>query len=260
MAVYFNQIANDNKYVGYMYPGEKEKASVDFDDAHKVDSQSTKSDALVQIELWYNEDTNLGELLEQYIDVDTGFCSDSSLAKGNHGNYSGSGYGTQQTAYAGIDRVWQSGSTNVANPQTPTLKCGYDVIDKKLDKNAQKRDLYTGPSSKGMKSNNGTVEGNNALPVPVGLITSDEVVYAGGFGGTANANYWLKTDKYYWTMSPQLFFSGYARMFILCNDGQLNGGGAQGTGQGVRPVINLKANVKLSGSGTTTDPYIVETS
>ncbi len=271
-AVYFNQTYNDNKYVGYMYPGQKGSASTDFDGAHKVDSSSTESDALTQIKQWYNSDTNLGTLAAQYIDVDTGFCSDSSLAQGNHSPYTGNGYGTSQSGYAGLDRVWQQNSTSTnTSEQKPTLKCGYDVIGKQLNKEAQKRDLYTGPgaTSGGTKGLSGNVEGNNALPVPVGLITMDEVIYAGGFYGKANANYWLKTDKYYWTMSPYNYYyssssSQYARVFSVRNDGYLGYDGVGNTINGVRPVINLKAGTNITtqsdgGEGSRTNPYVVGT-
>ncbi len=263
-AVYFNQTYNDNKYVGYMYPGQKGTASANFDGAHKVDKTSTKSDALTQIESWYNQDTNLGTLAAQYIDVDTGFCSDSSLAKGSHGSYTGQGYGTSQSGYAGLDRVWQQNSTSTnTSEQKPTLKCGYDVIGKQLNKEAQKRDLYTGPgaTSGGTKGLSGNVEGNNALPVPVGLITMDEVIYAGGFYGKANANYWLKTDKYYWTMSPSFVNSnGYAQVFYVATNGSLNSTYVGYNNYGVRPVINLSADAMVTGSGIASDPYIVQTS
>ncbi len=271
-AVYFNQTSNDNKYVGYMYPGEKGKASTDFDGAHKVDNTSTKSDALTQIESWYNQDTNLGTLAAQYIDVDTGFCSDSTVSIINHGsNYPGTGslgFGSNKTAYAGTDRVWQSGSTSTLNPQTPTLKCGYTVSTQKTDENARKRDLYTGPGANvnGTKGSNGTtITGNNALPVPVGLITMDEVIYAGGFFGKANANYWLKTDKYYWTMSPFYFYGSYADVFNVADSGYLSHGNTRDSSFGVRPVINLKASTAFTfdntkPAGTTTNPYVVEAS
>ncbi len=265
-AVYFNQATNDNKYMGYMYPGLKNQASSNFDGAHKVDSTSTESDALIQIKQWYQQDTNLGTLAAQYIDVDTGFCSDSSLAKDNHKYYTGNGIGTSQTAYAGTDRVWQQGTTNAVIPQTPTFKCGYTILTQKTDENARKRDLYTGPNANvnGTKGSNGiTITGNNALPVPVGLITMDEVVYAGGFYGKANTNYWLKTGKHYWTMSPSNF-GGYARVFYVYDNGILSDDNTGNSTRGVRPVINLKADTTFTfdntkPAGTTTNPYVVET-
>ena len=99
-------------------------------------------------------------------------------------------------------------------------------------------------------------KGNKALTYPVGLITSDEVVYAGGFGGKANSTYWLYTNQNYWTMSPYIF-SGNAILFQVCDDGRLNTGMYPTvTGNnGARSVLNLDKNVQLTGSGTTIDPY-----
>ena len=215
--------------------------------------------------MWYEEDTNLEDLSEK-IDVDTGFCSDTNLATGNHESYTGSGYGQQQSAYAGTDRVWQTGSISVLNPQTPTFKCGYTVSTSSTDKNARKRDLYTGPNANpgGIKGNNNeTVEGNNALPVPVGLITMDEAIYAGGFLGKTNNRYWLYTNQSYWTMTPYNFNGSNTHVFLVNNDGNLTGyGGIMSTIHGARPVINLKSTVTFEpgGNGTSTNPYIVQTS
>ncbi len=256
-AVMFNETSNDNKYVGYMYndsPTTSTQAS-----AHNVTSSSKNSTILDQIVYWYNNDTNLSTLSDK-IDVETGFCSDTNLATGNHGSYTGNGYGTSQSGYAGLDRVWQANSTSWnSSEQTPTLKCG-------TDETSRKRDLYTGPSAKGgTKGSNGTsITGNNALPVPVGLITMDEVIYAGGFGGKANNGYWLYTNQDYWTMSPCYFGGGFA--FVI----RVNFNGAPGVEYvnlsiyGVRPVINLKADTKLTTSGGGTEgsrqnPYVVVT-
>ncbi len=253
-AVKFNAKYDDNKYVGYMYPGEKGTSSTDFDGAHKVDSTSTKSDALIQIELWYNNDTSLSTLADK-IDVETGFCSDTTPSTTNHGsNYPGTGsnlgYGSTATVY-GAEKIWQSGSDSWnTTEQKPTLKCTTPT-----------RDLYTGPNATGItKGSNGTnVEGNNALPVPVGLITADEVLYAGGFGGQANSGYWLYTNQFYWTMSPyNMHINGNAYVFRVNSDGTLIGINVDGPIHGVRPVINLKADIKLIGSGTSTNPYKVE--
>ncbi len=258
MAVRFNEQYNDNKYVGYMYGGTKGQASTGYDAAHKPE---TKSTVLEEIEYWYNNSTNLGDLAEQYIDVETGFCGDRGVDTASVSGYTGQGYGTQQTAYAPWTRLYNGSSWK--KPQTPTLKCGKDTA-------AQKRDLYTGPSAKGTKSSSGTlIEGNNKLPVPVGLITSDEVVFAGGFGGASNNGYWLYTDRHYWTMSPSRYYSSssnqYAYVFVVFDNGSLNFDYyVYDASTGLRPVINLKADTKLttSGGGTEgsrTNPYIVET-
>ncbi len=255
-AVKFNEKYNDNKYVGYMYNDSPTTSTQES--AHNVTSSSKNSTILDQIVYWYNNDTNLSTLSDK-IDVETGFCSDTNLATGKHGSYTGNGYGTSQSGYAGLDRVWQANSTSWnSSEQTPTLKCG-------TDETSRKRDLYTGPSAKGgTKGSNGTsITGNNALPVPVGLITMDEVIYAGGFGGKANSGYWLYTNQYYWTMSPSYYPN--ANVFIVRNYGHLGDDRVNNAGYGVRPVINLKANTTFTfdddkPAGTTTNPYVVETS
>ncbi len=274
-AVTFNTINTDNKYVGYMYPGGA-GASTSFDNAHKVNSNSVKSDVLTEIGLWYNQNTNLGTLADKYIDVDTGFCSDSTISTINHGSPwqgIGEGYGNQATAYAGVDRVWQSESQAILNSQTPTLKCGYTVSTQSTDTTARKRDLYTGPNATkgGTKGLSENIEGNNALPVPVGLITMDETIYAGGFWGKGNRAYWLYNNSYYWTITPLYFFYLYsssgqnARVFYVQDDGATSGTNVSHYAVGVRPVINLKIGTKFTfndneTAGTTTNPYIVETS
>lgn len=96
------------------------------------------------------------------------------------------------------------------------------------------------------------------MTYPVGLITSDEVIFAGGYAMVANSNYYLYTKNYFWTMSPRCMDNGYAGVFLVTS-GEINNINNTTGDFGVRPVINLSSDVKLSGSGTTSDPYkIVE--
>ena len=120
--------------------------------------------------------------------------------------------------YAAYDRVY--GSTQ------PTLKC------------SNTNDIYT---------------------TKVGLITADEVMFAGGTT-SSNSSYYLYTGQYYWTMSPyNADSSGSAFVFDVTSTGQLGSNGSVNWAvPGVRPVINLSANVTISaGNGTSETPYIV---
>lgn len=89
----------------------------------------------------------------------------------------------------------------------------------------------------------------------IGLISYDEVVYAGGYYGQVNTNYYLYNGTTYWTMSP----SGYQS---LSGNGWYNGSSLgtdfSGTNYYLRPVINLVSSVKVTGTGTSTDPYVVQ--
>ena len=109
-------------------------------------------------------------------------------------------------------------------------------------------DLYT---------TSGSSEGNGALTYPIGLISADEVAYAGGVYENSNSSYYLYTDKYYWTMSPHDFGGGYARMFRVNSNGNLDTPYVY-LAYGVRPVINLKADVQITvGNGSSTNPYVI---
>jgi len=94
----------------------------------------------------------------------------------------------------------------------------------------------------------------------VGLITVDEVMYAGGKDGLSNFQFYLYNRQYYWTMSPKKVYNGYPHVYSLAmgnlgNDGSL----VTNTSIGLRPVINLKVDVMFSsGNGLQDTPYIVQ--
>ena len=93
----------------------------------------------------------------------------------------------------------------------------------------------------------------------VGLITSDEVMYAGGKTAN-NKHYYLYNGQDYWTMSPDYWLaSNSASIFCLHSNGNL-GTGYVGSTHGMRPVINLKSDTQFQsgGNGTQNNPYIVK--
>ena len=99
--------------------------------------------------------------------------------------------------------------------------------------------------------------GNGALTYPVGLITSDEMAFAGGTYDTSNSSFYLHIGVGYWSMSPWNF-NGVATETILESDSGLKFYLIRFSGA-VRPVLALKSRTAISGgSGTSTDPYIVE--
>ena len=127
----------------------------------------------------------------------------------------------------------------LASKKTPTLKC----------QNA--KDKFTVDAS----------NGNGALKYPVGLITADEIAYAGGIhysSSSANSSFYLYTGKYYWALSPYFFYSGNAFEFALYSDGYLTYNGGVFSSFGVRPSVSLQPGIaKTEGSGTATDPFVI---
>ena len=107
--------------------------------------------------------------------------------------------------------------------------------------------------------------GNGALIFPVGLLTVDEMMYAGGRYNTDNPSYFLYTNQQNWTMSPSGFYyynyNGYAYEIYMGNTGVVYSWVALNSASGVRPVISLAPTaIVKSGNGTTNTPYVIQTS
>ena len=192
-------------------------------EVHGVVISSTIKEVL---ESWYSANiANTG--YSNYIDTNAGFCNDRTP-------YSGTGTGTSTTYYGAYNRL----STN----KIPTFGCS-----------DESNDVFTVGSSN---------KGNKALTYPVGLITADEVAYAGGVYGTNNSSYYLYTNQYYWTMSPYNYNGETAYEYLVDASGFLNYNGVNRPGvdisRGVRPVINLKATTTISsGNGTASSPFVI---
>ena len=94
----------------------------------------------------------------------------------------------------------------------------------------------------------------------VGLITADEVEFAGGKNEN-NTSYYLYNGQSYWTMTPYYWRSNgsYPYVFLVHADGLLNSWYVNSTTLGLRPVINLKADTLFAtgGNGTLNSPYVV---
>ena len=225
----FNEQYDDNAYIGYMYgtPG-----SDTYEETHANINDSTIKTILDE---WYQQ--NLLSYADK-IDGNAGFCADRSINDTNEVWASWDtklGYATNDTAYGSYGKVYRLGEW--LNKQDPQLKCN------------QTNDLFTIKDS---------IKGNKKLSNPIGLITMDEIIFAGGFGGLSNASSYLNNDLHYWVITPHYFTkAGYVRMYCFSSYGAINTATSSDT-LGVRPVINLKADVTISsGNGTAEIPYTV---
>ena len=111
-------------------------------------------------------------------------------------------------------------------------------------------DLYTTSTS---------IKGNKGLTYPIGLISADETVIAGnaGFSNSNNKVYYLYNGQSYWTISPDGISNNQVYMFIVNGNGSISISGANSGVEALRPVINLRSDVKLTGKGTISNPYVV---
>ena len=96
---------------------------------------------------------------------------------------------------------------------------------------------------------------NGRLPNPIGLITADEAALAGVTWNNPKSSY-LNTGQYYWTMSPCNYRSS-AGVFIVSHNGNLHVNGVNST-FGVRPVINLKSAITITGEGSIDKPFKIQ--
>ena len=101
--------------------------------------------------------------------------------------------------------------------------------------------------------------GKGILTSKAGLLTYDEAVHAGNHPGKSRTSYITNSNLYYWLMSPggannnPVAFAWRVDGFGNINLNLLD------TNRVVRPVISLKAGLLATGSGTSDDPYLIQT-
>ena len=217
----FNQNYDSAEYVGYMY------------EIGKQHGTSQSSDIKTYLEDWYANYTDLNVSNTKI--TDQIYCNDRTASTSNVA-YSTTNYTTLTswnskgtTYYYGANgRVWN-------NPVSPDYKCPVAS------------DKFTTT----------TVKGNGKLSYPVGLISADEITFAGLPAGKTNNSFYLYTGDYYWAGSPYAFRDGiFAYGFIVNVGGRLSGDYVASS-NGVRGVVSLSSESKLLGSGTYNDVYTV---
>ena len=215
----FNSSYNNNMYVGLKYGSN----SSDYNTTHVNINNSTilgadDRDDTITLNGWYRANL-LG--YANYIDGNAGFCGDRRVT-------SGTGTGTSTTYYQPYTRISDS---------SPSLSCNTN-------------DIYTTTDSS---------TGNKALTYPIGLISADEAMLAGipNWNSSGNINNYLYTEQTYWTMSPFSYSSFGARVFVVWSDGCISDLLVSWADYGVRPVINIRADIEVTGTGSQNDPFAV---
>ena len=94
----------------------------------------------------------------------------------------------------------------------------------------------------------------------IGLLTADEVVYAGGLYGEENTDYYLyneEIENLWWTMSLAKLSDEDFYPFLVNESGELVDNVSGSLYRSLRPVISLNRTVTVTGTGTFDDPYVV---
>lgn len=204
---------------------------------------NTNSTIKGNIESWYNSNlTAYTSILEP----NASYCNDRQSFTTSTGTTATSSirpYTTSTNTGATYVAYFGAYQRNATTAKLPSLACPRSTVDN-----------YSTSTSKG----------NGQLSAPVALITADEASFAGSGRNTAsqgsyyNANSFLRSGSDFWTMSPYYRYSSYAHNFYLNATGYVQNARID-TAYGIRPVISLKEGTEaVSGSGTATDPWVVE--
>ena len=216
----FNQNINSAEYVGYMYTVGQQHGT------------GTSSTIKTYLDDWYANYTDLNATGTKI--TDQIYCNDRTASTSDV-SYSTTYYTTltswdsTRTIYyfGAYGRTWKS-------PVSPDYKC--PVASDKFSTT--------------------TVKGNGKLSYPLGLITADEITFAGLPVEESNSSFYLYNGDYYWSGSPYEFdYRRSAGSFCVFESNMercdIDDSGA------VRGVVSLSSDVKLLGSGTYNDVYTV---
>ena len=227
----FHPTADDNAHLGYMYgqTGVTSTGTTGYNATHSNNNNSTIKTYL-EGKLtsnntgWYYENIIVTGY-HQYV-TDAIYCNDRSIGS------EGTGIGTTATDYKAYDRLYKNYTSNV----DPQLTC------------TNSNDRFTiSASTLAPTDGQGT---NKKLKYPVGLITPDEVVLAGGKSDADNTSYYLYNGQYYWTMAPSRFWD-IAFGFEVSSSGRLHDSFvARISPDVVRAEISLRSDALKFGDGT----------
>ena len=135
-----------------------------------------------------------------------------------------------EQAKAKYSDSWTSGSATMTtyNKYTPDFKCATDG------------------------------NGKGQVSASIGLLTYDEVIYAGGYFNQNNSNYYLNNPAIsWWTMSPTGISDSSSYVWFVSTTGGIGNDRVNYTHR-LRAVLNLTADTKISdGDGTKENPFIV---
>ena len=235
----FNENYKDNAYVGFMYGT---AGASDYASAH---ANTNKSTILTNLETWYTN--NLASYESEL--ADTIWCNDKSVITDTSFNPyeflepgSNFGYGNYDTYYNTTKRLVDS--NNKAGGTGPSFKCPNDNNGGKLSK-------FTADD---------TTNGNGNLTYKIGLLTADEIAFAGSIAHTDNYSTYLQENTsgdLWWSLSPGSA-SGSAGIW-LGGDFMVDWyDGAIYSDCSLRPAISLVSDITISGgTGTSEDPYVV---
>lgn len=126
------------------------------------------------------------------------------------------------------------------NSHTPSLVCPNDSLGGNLSK-------YTVSD---------TTKGNGALTYKIGLLTADELMFAGASSSTNTSFYlYVNSNDAWWTLSPSRYSGDYYVTFTYQD--KIYSLDTPYPSAYLRPAIAIKSTAIVGGTGTKTNPYVI---
>ncbi len=204
-------------------------------DGSLSESRTNTNDSTIKgvIDTWYS--TNLSSYTK-YISTEAVYCNDRQLDSGQTWSASSS---FNYITYTRLDYATNGAKAN------PTYDC------------ADSHDAFSASNT------------DAKLTYPIGLMTGDEISFAGGKAfNNAPAYYYLNSaggsvtgSTWWWSLSPNRWGVNRAYSWDVLGSGGPGGlfNGNVNSSGGVRPVISLKGDlIWKNGDGSSTSPYEVE--
>ena len=224
----FNLRGSDNAYVGFKYGT---LGSRTYQATHANTNNST---ILTNLETWYNNNLKTYES----VIADTEWCNDKTNVTDttynpmNYKNVNGLGFGTNETYYGATQRLVSASKS--AGGTGPSLKCNGEL---------------------------------SKITSEVGLITADELAFAGYAYGKNNTTTYLQENAtatyntWWWSLSPYTFNSYNAYVWSVGGsagsfDGNFDGSSGNFS-SAVRPSISLISTTYVTGNGSSEHPYTI---
>ena len=94
----------------------------------------------------------------------------------------------------------------------------------------------------------------------VGLLSVDEVVYAGAYRNNINKKYYLYNkdiDESYFTSTGLFYNASNMTVININSNGSIGDGLVVNEKAAVRPVINISSASRVNGEGTKDNPYVI---
>ncbi|MDO4341958.1 MAG: hypothetical protein Q4C44_04370, partial [bacterium] len=239
----FNSNSEDNAFVGLKY-GTKSASSYAATHAN-----TNASEILQALWKWYDNVLSKQSGFNANNLVDTIVCNDKKVITNTTFNPMGFSLGTSygykknSNYYGAMPRFENNDGSSYGTG--PSLVCQNDNNGGKLSK-------FTYSD---------TTNGNGALGRKIGILSADEITFAGARYGSNKTpiTYLNENNKEgMWTSTPGYVVTyGTAANIMVWGEGHL---GATPVIQdfGLRPTISIPSSTQVGGNGTSDDPYIVQ--